>query len=101
MIRIPSVNYGEGKGDEKEIAEFVSKFLSDIGIQSKIIFSEERRANVIAEIKNVLQQYKDNIIVNITVKEKNIILPNKLFINNNVPLKIVTRKGWGLKLTYA
>ena len=35
-------------------------------------------------IKNVLQQYKDNIIVNITVKEKNIILPNKLFINNNV-----------------
>ncbi|MEN9735295.1 MAG: hypothetical protein RL129_5 [Actinomycetota bacterium] len=51
LIRIPSVNYGEGKGDEKEIAEFVAKFLSNIGIENRIIFSDERRANVVAEIK--------------------------------------------------
>ena len=37
MIRIPSVNYGEGKGDEKAMAEYVAAKLSEVGITSELI----------------------------------------------------------------
>jgi acetylornithine deacetylase/succinyl-diaminopimelate desuccinylase-like protein len=37
MIRIPSVNYGEGKGDEKAMAEYVAAKLSEVGIKSELI----------------------------------------------------------------
>ena len=33
MIRIPSVNYGDGKGDEKEVAAYVVKQLAEVGIE--------------------------------------------------------------------
>jgi acetylornithine deacetylase/succinyl-diaminopimelate desuccinylase-like protein len=51
LIRIPSVNFGEGKGDEKEIANFVVAKLLDVGIASKIYESAPGRCNVVANIK--------------------------------------------------
>ena len=36
LIRIPSVNYGDGKGDEKDIAHYVVASLAEVGIESKI-----------------------------------------------------------------
>ena len=51
LIQIPSVNYGDGKGDEKDVAEYVVKQLSEVGIVSKIYESAPGRCNVIARIK--------------------------------------------------
>ena len=51
LIRIPSVNYGEGKGDEKDVAAHVVKLLSEVGIVSKTYESAPGRCNVIARIK--------------------------------------------------
>ena len=51
LIRIPSVNYGEGKGDEKAVAEYVVKSLSEVGITATIYESATNRCNVIARIK--------------------------------------------------
>ena len=51
LIRIPSVNYGEGKGDEIAIANYVHKFLIAQGLQSEIIITGENRANVVAKIE--------------------------------------------------
>ncbi|CAN2198950.1 ArgE Acetylornithine deacetylase/Succinyl-diaminopimelate desuccinylase and related deacylases [Candidatus Nanopelagicaceae bacterium] len=51
LIRIPSVNYGEGKGDEKAVAEYVVKSLSEVGITATIYESAANRCNVIARIK--------------------------------------------------
>ena len=36
MIQIPSVNYGEGKGDERLIAEYVAGKLSEVGIVAEL-----------------------------------------------------------------
>lgn len=51
LIRIPSVNFGDGKGDEKDVADHVVKLLSEVGIESKIYESAPGRCNVIARIK--------------------------------------------------
>ncbi len=51
MIRIPSVNYGEGKGNESAIAQYVVGKLSEVGIASKIYESAPGRCNVIANIE--------------------------------------------------
>ena len=51
LIRIPSVNFGEGKGDEKAVAAHVVSLLSDVGIESKTYESAPGRCNVIARIK--------------------------------------------------
>lgn len=51
MIRIPSVNYGEGKGDEKAMAEYVAAKLAEVGIESELIESAPNRVNVVAHIK--------------------------------------------------
>jgi len=51
LIRIPSVNFGDGKGDEKDVANYVVKQLADVGIESKIYESAPGRCNVIARIK--------------------------------------------------
>ena len=51
MIRIPSVNFGDGKGDEKDVAEYVVKQLTEVGIESKIYEAAPGRCNVIARIK--------------------------------------------------
>lgn len=50
LIRIPSVNYGEGKGDERAVAEYVVASLAEVGIKSKIFESAPNRCNVIATI---------------------------------------------------
>ena len=51
LIQIPSVNYGDGQGDEKEVANHVVKLLGEVGIVSKIYESAPGRCNVIARIK--------------------------------------------------
>ena len=51
LIRIPSVNYGEGRGDEAEAAAYIVKKLEEVGIDSKIYESAPNRCNVIARIK--------------------------------------------------
>lgn len=50
LIRIPSVNYGEGKGDESAVAAYVVASLAEVGIESKIYESAPNRCNVIARI---------------------------------------------------
>ena len=51
LIQIPSVNYGEGKGDEKAAAEFVAAKLSEVGIASKFYESAPLRTSVVARIE--------------------------------------------------
>jgi acetylornithine deacetylase/succinyl-diaminopimelate desuccinylase-like protein len=51
LIRIPSVNYGDGKGNEREVAQFVVKLLDEVGIESKFYESAPHRCNVIAKIE--------------------------------------------------
>lgn len=51
MIRIPSVNHGEGRGDEKAMAEYVASKLSEVGIQSELIETAPNRVNVVAKIE--------------------------------------------------
>jgi acetylornithine deacetylase/succinyl-diaminopimelate desuccinylase-like protein len=51
LIRIPSVNFGEGKGDEEAVAAHVVSLLSEVGIESKTYESAPGRCNVIARIK--------------------------------------------------
>ncbi len=50
LIRIPSVNYGEGKGDEEAIARYVVAKLAEVGIESELIQSGVKRFNVVAKI---------------------------------------------------
>lgn len=50
LIRIPSVNYGEGRGDEKAVAEYLVKSLAEVGIAAKIYESAPNRCNVIAHL---------------------------------------------------
>jgi len=50
LIRIPSVNYGEGKGDEKAVAEYIVASLGEVGIAATIFESAPNRCNVIANI---------------------------------------------------
>ena len=51
LIRIPSVNFGEGRGDEKAVAEYVVASLAEVGISSTIYESAPNRCNVIAKIE--------------------------------------------------
>jgi acetylornithine deacetylase/succinyl-diaminopimelate desuccinylase-like protein len=51
LIRIPSVNFGEGKGDEKDVAAHVVALLKEVGIESQTYESAPGRCNVIARIK--------------------------------------------------
>lgn len=50
LIRFPSVNYGDGKGDEAAIAEYVSGLLSEVGIVNEIVETAPLRHNVVARI---------------------------------------------------
>jgi len=50
LIRIPSVNYGEGKGDESAVAAYVVASLAEVGIDAKIYEAAPNRCNVIARI---------------------------------------------------
>ena len=50
LIRIPSINFGEGKGDEKACADYVVASLAEVGISATIFESAPNRCNVIARI---------------------------------------------------
>ena len=50
MIQIPSVNHGEGRGDEKAIAQYVAGKLTEVGIEFKLIETAPNRVNVVAKI---------------------------------------------------
>ena len=50
LIRFPSVNHGEGVGDERAIANYVSEKLSEVGIASELIETAPNRINVVAKI---------------------------------------------------
>lgn len=52
MIRIPSVNFGDGKGDERAIADYVVAKLAEVGIAGQIYESAPGRCNVIAHISS-------------------------------------------------
>ncbi len=50
LIRIPSVNFGEGRGDEKAVAKYIVSSLAEVGIASEIFESAPNRCNVIARL---------------------------------------------------
>ena len=50
LIRIPSVNYGEGKGDERAVADYIVASLSEVGIAAKIYEAAPNRCNVVAHL---------------------------------------------------
>jgi acetylornithine deacetylase/succinyl-diaminopimelate desuccinylase-like protein len=50
MIAIPSVNHGEGRGDERAMAEYVSAKLGEVGIESEQISSAPNRVSVVAKV---------------------------------------------------
>jgi acetylornithine deacetylase/succinyl-diaminopimelate desuccinylase-like protein len=62
LIRIPSVNYGEGKGDEKAIAEYVAAKLAEVGINSELIETAPNRVNVVAKIAGS-DQTREGLVV--------------------------------------
>ena len=53
LIRIPSVNFGEGRGDEEAVAKYIVASLAEVGIEAKIYESAPKRCNVIARIKGI------------------------------------------------
>ncbi len=63
LIRIPSVNYGEGKGDEKAAAEYVAAKLAEVGIASKLYESAPNRVSVVARIEGT-DQSRPGLVVN-------------------------------------
>lgn len=56
MIRIPSVNFGDGNGDEKAMAEYVAAKLNEVGIECELIETAPNRVNVVARIDGVDQE---------------------------------------------
>ena len=62
LIQIPSVNYGEGKGDEKAVAQFCAEKLAEVGIESELIETAPNRVNVVAHIKGA-DQSRPGIVV--------------------------------------
>ena len=53
LIRIPSVNYGDGKGDERAVSEYIVASLSEVGINAQTYESAPGRINVVARIEGV------------------------------------------------
>ncbi len=51
LIQIPSVNFGEGKGDEEAAARYVVAKLQEVGISSRIYESAPKRCSVVANLE--------------------------------------------------
>jgi acetylornithine deacetylase/succinyl-diaminopimelate desuccinylase-like protein len=51
LIQIPSVNYGEGKGDEEAAAAYVAAKLNEVGISAKVYESAPQRCSVVARFE--------------------------------------------------
>lgn len=62
LIRIPSVNYGEGCGDESKVAEYVAAKLAEVGIEYELIETAPNRVNVVAKIAG-LDQSRPGLIL--------------------------------------
>ena len=62
LIRIPSVNYGDGKGDEAAIAQKVVELLEEVGIHAIVYESAPGRCNVIAKITG-LDSHRPGLVV--------------------------------------
>lgn len=63
LIRIPSVNFGEGKGDESAVAEYVVAKLAEVGIDAKIYESAPKRVSVVARIEGT-DSSRPGLVVN-------------------------------------
>jgi acetylornithine deacetylase/succinyl-diaminopimelate desuccinylase-like protein len=63
LIRIPSVNFGEGKGDEKAAAEYVAAKLAEVGISSKLYESAPNRVSVVARIEGA-DKSRPGLVIN-------------------------------------
>jgi len=63
LIQIPSVNFGEGKGDEKAAAEYVAAKMQEVGIESKIYESATNRCSVVARIEG-RDKSKPGLVIN-------------------------------------
>jgi len=50
LIRIPSVNFGDGRGDEAAVAAKVVELFAEVGIEARIYESAPGRCNVVANI---------------------------------------------------
>ncbi len=62
LIRIPSVNHGEGRGDERAAAQYCADKLAEVGITSELIETAPNRVNVVAHIKG-RDQNRPGIVV--------------------------------------
>ncbi len=56
LIRIPSVNFGDGKGDEAAVAAYVVASLAEVGIQATMYESAPGRCNVMARLEGTNSQ---------------------------------------------
>ncbi len=51
LLRIDTVNTGNGHGDERAAAEYVAAKLSEVGIEPTVLESEPRRTSVVARLE--------------------------------------------------
>ena len=51
LIRIPSVNFGDGKGNEAAVAAYVVASLAEVGVDSTMYESAPGRCNVMARLQ--------------------------------------------------
>ncbi len=51
LIRIPSVNFGDGKGNEAAVAAYVVASLAEVGVESTMYESAPGRCNVMARLQ--------------------------------------------------
>ena len=56
LLRIPSVNFGDGKGDEAAVAAYVVASLAEVGIQATMYESAPGRCNVMARLEGTNSQ---------------------------------------------
>ena len=64
LIRIDSVNYGDGSGaGERKAAEYVAEKLAEVGLEATMLESEPGRASVVARIEGADPSRTDALLV--------------------------------------
>ena len=61
LIKIQSENYGNGKGNEKNIANFVSDALSPLGLKGKFYEPAENRLSYVAQLEGSTKSKSSNL----------------------------------------